>query len=1087
MRSERPSQVRSNVDACSSSNCGCGSPNRGFARRDFLKLTGLAALAAGFNWRSVAGPFTNADFERLVPADKRLDPEWIKSLYERGQPQVWRGSELAHVGMPIGGIGCGQLYLGGDGRLWNWQIFKPNYTTDYANVSAGPHYAKPMEARSTIEQGFAILIRAEGKEVIREVNQRGFSEVTFRGEYPIGRVSYRDPASPITLDLEAFSPFVPLEPDLSGVPATSFQFTVRNVGRTKVEVEIAGWLQNAVCMFDDQPSLGTRRNRVARRDRALFLECSAEPPVSRRRRERRPDILFDGFEGETYTGWTVTGTAFGTGPIESAQLPAYQAVVGSEGKRLVNSHNARQGEDLAKADAHTGTLLSRPFVIERDFITFLIGGGKHPGKTCLNLLVEGELVASVTGHNENRMRPECFDASPWAGRAAQLQILDQVEGSWGNIGIDEIVFTDEVPPSKRLEQLPGYGTMALTLLKLQRGDAGAAVIGEPYNAVSVFRALSERKPAPSVTTRFGQKLVGALGRTLSLKPEEKTTVRFLVSWHFPYYPNPTGEMAAIPDLARLRRHYANGFPSAWGASTYFRRNFDSLAGQTRLWNQTWYDSTLPYWFLDRTFIPINTLATTTCHWFDTGRFYAWEGVDCCPGTCQHVWQYAQAMARIFPQLERDTRERVDFGIAWHPNGAMDYRGENGRSVAHDGFAGTILRVYREHTASPDSSFLKRLWPRVRTSVEFLIAQDKDSNGLLEGEQFNTLDASWFGPMGWISSLYLAALQAAREMALEMGDEAFARRCAAVVEAGRVNLVSQLFNGEYFIHKPDPAHPEATNTNEGCHIDQVFGQSYAWQLGLNRVVPEAECLTALRSLWRYNFTPDVGPYRQNFKTIPGGRWYAMPGEGGLLMCTWPKGGAEKAAGKGNPAFVGYFNECMTGFEYQVAAHMIWEGMVTEGLAITRTIHDRYHASKRNPYNEVECSDHYARAMMSYGVFLAACGYEYHGPKGHLGFVPRMTPENFRSAFTAAEGWGSFNQKRESGAQQHRLELKWGRLRLRTLAFELDGSFTPGNVQVTMAARPIDTRLTLNGRRVEIALASELTLVAGQVLDVSITES
>ena len=71
--------------------------------------------------------------------------------------------------------------------------------------------------------------------------------------------------------------------------------------------------------------------------------------------------------------------------------------------------------------------------------------------------------------------------------------------------------------------------------------------------------------------------------------------------------------------------------------------------------------------------------------------------------------------------------------------------------------------------------------------------------------------------------------------------------------------------------------------------------------------------------------------------------------------------------------------MNGFEYQVAGHMIWEGMVQEGLAIERAIHDRYHASRRNPWNEVECGDHYVRAMASYGVFLAACGYEYHGPR------------------------------------------------------------------------------------------------------------
>ena len=117
-----------------------------------------------------------------------------------------------------------------------------------------------------------------------------------------------------------------------------------------------------------------------------------------------------------------------------------------------------------------------------------------------------------------------------------------------------------------------------------------------------------------------------------------------------------------------------------------------------------------------------------------------------------------------------------------------------------------------------------------------------------------------------------------------------------------------------------------------------------------------------------------------------------------MCTWPRRAENEQAQGKDAASTCYFNECMTGFEYQVAGHMIWEGMVQEGLAITRAIHDRYHAARRNPWNEVECGDHYARAMASYGVYLAACGYEYHGPQGHLGFAPRLTPEDFRAAFT-----------------------------------------------------------------------------------------
>ena len=1058
----------------------------GLPRRQFLKATGLAALTARFvPWRAMAGPFSAADFEQLVPADKRLNPDWVRSLYERGEPQVWRGAELAHVGMPIGGIGCGQLYLGGDGRLWHWQVFKPNFSTDYAAVTSGVHYAKPMEPSSPIEQGFAVMISAEGKKLVRELDSRGFPDISFRGEYPMAKIQYRDPALPVTVDLEAFSPFVPLDPESSALPGTVLQYTFKNTSQNKLEVEIAGWLQNSVCLYDDLPALGVHRNRISREDRALVLECSAEPPPARTRLEKRSDVLFEDFELDDYQRWTATGTAFGSAPVDKAKMPAYQGEVNAQGQRLVNSHHIGQGEDLAKGDAHVGTLMSRPFVIERDFITFLIGGGRHPRKTCLNLLVEGEVVASATGHNENRLRRDCFDATPWMGKAAQLQIVDEVSGTWGNIGVDEIVFTDEVPPQKRWDRLPAMGSLSLSLLRTRRGDSGVAVVGSPFGSASMFSALHEKKPAPSVTMRFGEKLIGALSRRVALQPNESATVSFVLTWYFPAYANPTGEMAAIPDLGKLRRRYGKRFDSAGEVASHLTRHFDSLTAQTRLWNQTWYDSTLPFWFLDRTFVTIDTLATNTCHWFDTGRFYAWEGVDCCPGTCQHVWQYAQAMARVFPQFERDLRERVDFGLAWHDNGAMDYRAENGRQVAHDGFAGTILRVYREHLVSPDHAFLKRLWPRVKKSLEFLMGEDKDENGLIEGEQYNTLDAAWFGPMAWISSLYLAALQAGRAMALEMEDPDFARRCGRIVAAGGKNIVEQLYNGEYFIHKPDPKHPEAINTNDGCHIDQVFGQSYAWQLGLDRVIPEAESVAALRALWKYNFAPDVGPYRKNFKPISGGRWYAMPGEGGLLMCTWPKGGGEKAAGTGNPTFVGYFNECMTGFEYQVAAHMLWEGLVTEGLAIVRTIHDRYHAAKRNPYNEVECSDHYSRAMMSYGVFLAACGYEYHGPKGHLGFAPRLTPENFRAPFTAAEGWGTFSQRRDGASQTQMIEVKWGRLRIRSLAFVLAPDSVFRQVRVTIAGTSLGASLALNGTRAEITLANEVLLAAGQALEVSMS--
>ena len=172
--------------------------------------------------------------------------------------------------------------------------------------------------------------------------------------------------------------------------------------------------------------------------------------------------------------------------------------------------------------------------------------------------------------------------------------------------------------------------------------------------------------------------------------------------------------------------------------------------------------------------------------------------------------------------------------------------------------------------------------------------------------------------------------------------------------------------------------------------------------------------------------------------------------------------------------------MNGFEYQVAGHMIWEGMVQEGLAVTRAVHDRYHASKRNPWNEVECGDHYARSMASYGVFLAACGFEYHGPKRHIGFVPRLTPENFKAAFTSAEGWGSLSQNRNDMAQINCIEVKWGMLRLKTLAFELPPGVNLKTTRVSVGAKRVNVKAVQTGQRVELTLSKEVTLQAREII-------
>ncbi|MBN2271503.1 MAG: hypothetical protein JXN61_12870, partial [Sedimentisphaerales bacterium] len=216
------------------------------------------------------------------------------------------------------------------------------------------------------------------------------------------------------------------------------------------------------------------------------------------------------------------------------------------------------------------------------------------------------------------------------------------------------------------------------------------------------------------------------------------------------------------------------------------------------------------------------------------------------------------------------------------------------------------------------------------------------------------------------------------------------------------------------------------------------------------------------------------------------WYAMPGEGGLLMCTFPRSDwdYDKAKGKGADWAAGYFNECMNGFEYQAAGHMLREGLVEQGLAVTRMVHDRYHAAKRNPFNEVECGDHYARSMASYGVFLAACGYQYDGPKGILGFAPRLGLEDFRAAFTTAEGWGTFSQKREASRQVERIEVKYGTLTLKELRFELEEGFRPDGIKVLVGAREAAARYDLREGVLHVELAEKTNVEAGSNLVVQI---
>lgn len=993
----------------------------------------------------VFGAHAVANEKHLVPADKGLSKEHVQKLRERGERAVYRGDALETIGMPVGGIAAGQLYLRGDGTLGLWQIFNKHVFTGY-----GRDCYRTYRPDSPVDSGFAVAVESDGKPLAR-VLDKDFGTVEFAGEYPVGLVRYHADDFPIAVEMEVFSPFIPLAARDSALPATLFHITLKNTSEKSLKAGVLGWLENAVCFHSAQAINANRRTRILDENgRTLIVHTAEKAPQPKETAVLREKIILADFEGDSYRPWQATGDAFGKHPARGT-LPGQQKVSGFQGQGLVNS--------FLGGDRPHGTLTSPAFTIDRKFINFLIGGGNQLEKTCTNLLIDGKVVRSAVGKNSERLEWHFWSVADFAGKQAQVQIVDKAGGGWGHTNVDQIELSDIARSGLTgpLEELPDYGSMVLA--SAQKGNISQHLrIVPPQYAPR--RDVDYHAENNTVYPVARKKAGVVLAPVVELEPNAAKTFTFVLSWFFPNH--------------EQGREYANRFGNAAEVAHYVLDNHDRLAGETKKWHRTFYeDSTLPRWLLFRLHSTVANLATGTCQWWGNGRFWAWEGVGCCPGTCTHVWNYAHAPGRLFPELERSAREMQDFGEGFHADsGLVGFRSNN--AYAADGQCGTVLKAYREHQCAPDDSFLRRTWPRIKKALEFSIGQDGNEDGLIEASQHNTFDINFEGPNTFVGSLYLAALRAGQEMAGEMGDEQFARRCRRIFESGSKLTIERLWNGEYFIQLVDLEKHPKHQYGEGCLSDQLFGQGWAHQLGLGYIYPSERVKNALDSVWKYNWTADVGPYNEVHKPE---RWFALPDEPGLFTCTWPK---SEYMAQG----VRYKSEVWTGIEYQVAGHMVWEGMLNEALAICHGIEQRYHPAAHNPFNEVECGDHYARAMASWGVYTALAGFEYHGPKGHIGFSPRMEPRNFQAAFTGAEGWGTFVQKRTRNMQRERIELRWGHLNVKTLAFSVPKRWKSAGATVRSGDKTIASTSTLQGTRVEITLTDKTRLSEGQELEVEI---
>ena len=605
-----------------------------------------------------------------------------------------------------------------------------------------------------------------------------------------------------------------------------------------------------------------------------------------------------------------------------------------------------------------------------------------------------------------------------------------------------------------------------------------------------------RRAAPTSATGMsppGSTWNGGIGVPFELEPGQTRVVRFAIGWLFPNrYVDFDQFGPPRPEWARsqfwLGNAYATRFSDVREVLQTVATDWDELHQQTASWTSTLAESSLDDDAVQHLAAQLAYVRSPSCFRSADGRFFGFEGVlgastrmwngvfgGSCPLNCTHVWNYEQAMAKVFPQLDRNMRE-TEFDIMQAPEGYLPHRliapvylpqlwdqtigGPD--EPALDGMLGAVLKTYREYRHGAGRDWLSRYWDRVRGLLDYVERTwDPTGSGLLRGEQPGTHDVNLRGLNSYIGSLWLAALRAAEEMSRQLDDDVSTKRFRSLFDRGSQAYDTALFNGEYYVQLLSDAESAELQWGPGCLSDQLIGQWWAHQLDLGSLFPADHVRTALRSIVRHNL-------RRGFHDLQHGfRSFADGDDHGLVLCSWPQGG--------RPAVpIRYADEVWTGVEYQVAAHCLREGLEPEARSILDGLWSRYDGSRRNPYNEIECGDHYVRAMAGWSVLEAVTGYQFDANTAGL----RLAIDDPNAALPVLTDrmWGMLRL----GPDSVELTCHGGELTLSTL--ELTGSRA---AMTWPTAPPAGSSVEASDSGLTVTFSDRLVLQAGESLRIALS--
>ncbi|QOR69275.1 hypothetical protein IM660_11205 [Ruania alkalisoli] len=794
-----------------------------------------------------------------------------------------------HVALPLGGIGTGNLALGADGALKQWQL---HHLGNHRGELPGAMFALRVAQWEPPSNEIRVLqappappeqtrtpmvnddhVPTWQRELL--TRHRGVQGTTFRGIYPAGRIDYHDDALPVTVSLEAMTPLVPLDTARSSLPAALF--TVRITNRS--EVSSHGWFGAAM-----QNLLGA--------DGAL-------PP--------------DGVRAPGYGGNT----------NRTDRRRDWTALVMDNHTLAPDHHGA--GQVVLAADT-PGTTALPAFTSADQFLAFL--GSRQP-----------------------------FGPRDWAHMPASMAD-PQPTGTWS--------------------------------------AAGLSPEGSTWN--------------------------GGLAVPFHLEPGQSTQLRLALTWHLPNrYVNFTQFGGIRPEWGASRyfigNHYTNQFADALDVLDTVAEQWEPLHRDTATWIRTLTESSLGEQAIEHLAALSAVIRSPSFFRTADGRLYGFEGVQgesttmwsgdvggSCPLNCTHVFTYEQGLAKLFPELERDMRE-TDFDVLQAPDGSIPHRlilptslGQLwDRSIggpdepALDGMLGTVLKTYREVRTGAGAAWLARYRPNVEQVMRYVAGRwDPEGTGVLHGIQPSTHDIDLAGLNPFMGSLWLAALRAAEELARLERDTDAAAHWRSTFEHSSAAYDEMLFTGEYYRQVLEDGDPREFQWGEGCLADQLFGQWWAHTLELGYLLPAEHVRTALQAVVRHNLRTDFTGFTHPYRVFADGD------ETGLVVCTWPHGGRPEVPTR-------YADEVWTGVEQQVAAHCLMEGMQDEAEQILTGLWSRYDGRRRNPYNQVECGDHYVRALSGWSVLEARTGQRWNAATGVLRIS--LPPPGGAWPVLLDTGWGS----------------------------------------------------------------------------------